>query len=91
MIYLVRVFDGLLELYLWIVIIRAVLSWFRPNPFNPLVRMVCRLVDPVTGFIARYIPARVGVVDVSPLILMVIIMIVRRVAVRLLAGIPLGF
>jgi YggT family protein len=64
---------GLLWAYMWIVIIRALLSWVRPDPYNPIVRFINNLVDPVSYRISRIIPTRVGMMDLSPLILIVII------------------
>jgi YggT family protein len=68
-----KLLGGLLWAYMWIVIIRAVLSWVRPDPYNPIVRFINGLVDPVSYRISRIIPTRVGMMDLSPLILIVII------------------
>jgi YggT family protein len=68
-----KILGGLLWAYMWIVIIRALLSWVRPDPYNPIVRFINNLVDPVSYRISRIIPTRVGMMDLSPLILIVII------------------
>jgi YggT family protein len=68
-----KILGGLLWAYMWIVIIRALLSWVRPDPYNPIVRFINSLVDPVSYRISRIIPTRVGMMDLSPLILIVII------------------
>ncbi len=64
-----QVIDMALSVYMWIVIIRALISWVRPDPYNPIVRILNGLVDPVTYRIARIIPTRFGMLDVAPLIL----------------------
>ncbi|MBP1731715.1 MAG: hypothetical protein H6Q55_2144, partial [Deltaproteobacteria bacterium] len=46
----------LLSIYTWVVIINAFLSWIRPDPYNPIVRFISRLVDPVTYRISNLIP-----------------------------------
>ena len=74
---LLSVVSWLLGIYIWVVIIRAVLSWVRPDPYNPVVRFICNLVDPVTYRLSRIIPTRVGMVDLSPLILIVIIQLIQ--------------
>ncbi|MGD0235297.1 MAG: YggT family protein [Syntrophorhabdales bacterium] len=74
---LIWLVSRLLDIYIWIVIIRAVLSWVRPDPYNPIVRFICNLVDPVTYRLSRIIPTRVGMVDLSPLILIVIVQLIR--------------
>jgi YggT family protein len=74
---LVQLLSFLLNLYLWVVIIRAFLSWVRPDPYSPIVRFINNLVDPVTERIAKIIPTRVGMVDLAPLILIVIIHLIQ--------------
>ncbi len=77
------IIDWLLEIYLWIVIIRAILSWIRPNPYNPLVRFIYRAVDPVTYRIAKLIPTRVGMFDVAPFVLVLAIVLVQHLLLRI--------
>ena len=79
------VLDKLLWLYMWIVIIRAVLSWVRPDPYNPIVKFINNLVDPVSYRISRIIPTRIGMMDVSPLILIVIIYFLQAFLVPVIA------
>jgi YggT family protein len=81
---LMSLVSWLLSIYIWIVIIRAVLSWVRPDPYNPVVRFISRLVDPVTYHISKIIPTRVGMVDLSPLILIVIIQLIQSYLIPVL-------
>ncbi|MCX7966191.1 MAG: YggT family protein [Syntrophorhabdaceae bacterium] len=74
----------LLDLYFWVIFIRAIMSWFNPNPYNPFVRTIYRLVDPVTYKISRIIPTRFGMVDLSPFVLMLIIVFLQRFLVKTL-------
>ncbi len=76
------VIDMLLSAYMWVVVARAVLSWVRPDPYNPIVRFINGLVDPVTYRISRVIPTRIGMVDISPLILIAFIWFARSFLVR---------
>jgi YggT family protein len=76
------VVDMLLNIYFWIILIRAVLSWIQPNPYNPLVRIICKLVDPVTYKISRIIPTRIGMIEFAPFILMITIVFLQRFLVR---------
>jgi YggT family protein len=78
------IIDKLLWAYMWIVVVRAVLSWVRPDPYNPIVRFINGLVDPVAYRISRIIPTRVGMVDIAPLILIVIIWFIRSFLVRVI-------
>lgn len=78
------ILNMLLSLYLWIIIARVVFSWVRPDPYNPLVRTICRLVDPVTYWISKIIPTRVGMIDFAPFILMLVIMFLKEFLVKTL-------
>ncbi|HVN23610.1 MAG TPA: YggT family protein [Syntrophorhabdales bacterium] len=81
---LLSLVSWLLTIYVWIVIIRAVLSWIRPDPYNLYVRIIGNLVDPVTYRISKIIPTRVGMVDLSPLILIVIVQLVQSYLIPVL-------
>jgi YggT family protein len=79
-----HIVDYLLLLYMWVVIIRALLSWVRPDPHNPIVRFINGLVDPVSYRISRIIPTRIGLVDISPFILLLVIIFLRYFLVPVL-------
>ncbi|HOJ43252.1 MAG TPA: YggT family protein [Syntrophorhabdaceae bacterium] len=81
---LASILNIILDLYFWVIFIRAVMSWFNPNPYNPFVRTIYRLVDPITYKISRIIPTRFGMVDLSPFILMLIIIFLQRFLVKTL-------
>jgi YggT family protein len=73
------IIDKALLAYMWVVIIRALLTWVSPDPYNPIVRFINRLVDPVTYRISRIIPTRIGMVDISPIILIFLIQALRMI------------
>jgi YggT family protein len=79
-----QVIDMVLSIYMWIVIIRALISWVRPDPYNPIVKILNGLVDPVTYRIARIIPTRFGMLDVAPLVLILAIYFLRFFLVQAL-------
>ncbi len=83
---LLSLVSWLLTIYVWIVIIRAVLSWVRPDPYSPIVRLITGLVDPVTYKISKIIPTRIGMVDLSPLILIVLVQLVQSYLIPTLIG-----
>jgi YggT family protein len=84
MAFLAYIVNLVLQIYLWVVIVRAILSWVQPNPYNPIVRLICGLVDPVTYRISRIVPTRIGMVDLAPMILIVLITFLRMFLVRAL-------
>lgn len=63
----------LLQGYIWVVIIRAVISWVNPDPWNPIVKMLNRLTEPLLEPIRRRMFRLMGYggvgIDLSPLIL----------------------
>jgi YggT family protein len=79
-----HILDILLEVYMWVVIVRAILSWINPNPYNPLVRIIYGLVDPVTYRISRFFPTRIGMIDIAPFLLLLIIIFLQKFIVRTL-------
>ena len=66
-----------LELYMYIVIARAVISWVSPDPWNPIVQFLEKVTEPALAPIRRMIGWRLGV-DVSPIILILILMFLQR-------------
>ena len=55
-------------LYQIIIVIRILLSWINPDPYNRLVMFLYGITDPVLDLARRYIPIRIGMFDLSPLI-----------------------
>jgi YggT family protein len=62
-----------LEVYFWIIIARAVLSWVNPDPFNPIVRFLYRVTEPVLRPIRHRLPMTGMGLDLSPLIVILAI------------------
>ena len=77
-----RIFDIGLTLYMWIVIIRALLSWVNPDPYNPIVRFLYRSTEPVLRPIRRLIPMGNIGIDISPVIVIVVIFLLKNFVVR---------
>lgn len=83
---LASVLGTVLTLYFWIVIISALLSWVNPDPYNPIVRILRNLTEPVFYRIRRWIPfTMVGGIDLSPLIVLLAIQFLQIFLVRTLA------
>jgi YggT family protein len=62
----------LIEIYIWIIIISAILSLLQVNPRQPAVEIVRRLTEPVFGFVRQKFPfVVVGGIDLSPLVIIV--------------------
>lgn len=72
-----RIVDMVLTLYMWIIIIRAVLSWVNPDPYNPIVRLLYRVTEPVMALVRRWIPLRGMGIDLSPMIILLAIVFLQ--------------
>ena len=67
------VIDYVLFFFMIIVIARAVLSWVSPDPYNPIVRFIHNVTEPVLYQVRRRVPAIFGGIDFSPVIVILII------------------
>lgn len=66
-----------LELYMYIVIARALVSWVNPDPWNPIVQFLEKVTEPALAPIRRLIGWRLGI-DVSPIVLILILIFLQR-------------
>jgi YggT family protein len=89
---LAMVLDGVLRLYFWIVIISAVLTWVNPDPYNPIVRTLRGLTEPVFWRVRRWLPfVVVGGIDLSPLVVILGVQLLREVIPPSLQKLALEF
>ena len=73
-----EILNFLLTAYMWIIIVAALISWVSPDPYNPIVRLLYRATEPVLRPIRRLVGNRLGPIDISPLIVVLIIMFLKR-------------
>ena len=66
----------LLNYFKWLIIIRVLMTWVTPDPRNPIVQLIASLTDPVMEPFRRIIPP-LGVIDISPIILIFLVEFVR--------------
>lgn len=68
----------LLYLYTWVIIVRAVVSWSHPDPRQPLVRILVQVTEPILKPLRTAVPpAKLGGIDLSPILAIIVIQIVR--------------
>ena len=77
-----KVLDIVLSIFMWIVIARAVLSWVSPDPYNPIVRFIHKVTEPVLYQIRKRIPVNFGGIDLSPIIVFLAIIFLQRFVVQ---------
>ena len=88
---LAHVLDIALTAYMWIIVIRAVLSWVNPDPYNPIVRLLYQVTEPVMARVRRWIPLRGMGIDFSPLIILLAIVFLQRFLVPSLIQLSYSF
>jgi len=76
------ILDYILGFYKWVVIISALLSWVNPDPYNPIVRFLYSVTEPVFRPIRRLIGYRLGPIDISPIIVILAIIFIQSFLVR---------
>ena len=75
---LASILDLALTVYMWVIIARALLSWVNPDPYNPIVRMLYNVTEPVLGWIRRRVPVVFGGLDLAPLLVLLAIVFLQR-------------
>ena len=76
------ILGSLLSLYFWIVIIAAVLTWVRPDPYNPIVRTLRALTEPVFYRVRKWLPfTYTSGMDFSPVVVLLCIELFNRIVV----------
>ncbi len=80
------VIDIALVSFMFITIARAVLSWVSPDPYNPIVRFIHNVTEPVLYRIRRRVPMMFGGMDFSPIAVILIIIFLRILVVESLKG-----
>ena len=86
--YFVRAAASLLDVvivaYIWIIIARAILSWVSPDPYNPLVRFLNRVTEPVLRAVRERLPTHQLGLDFSPMIVILVLYFLKEFLVPVL-------
>jgi YggT family protein len=77
-----KILDIGLTLYMWVIIGRAIISWVNPDPYNPIVRFLNTVTDPVLLPIRRRLPLSLGGMDFSPIIVILAIIFIQSFVVQ---------
>jgi YggT family protein len=81
-----RVLSIILNIYMWLIVVRAIASWFAMDPYNPIYHFLIRITEPVLGYIRRILPFRTGTIDISPIIAILAIVFLQSFVVQSLYG-----
>ncbi|MBD3809852.1 MAG: YggT family protein [Sulfuricurvum sp.] len=76
--------HSLVTVYIWIVIIGALLTWVRPDPYNPIVQTIYRLTQPAYDLIRRLMPTVFNGIDLAPIILIVALNVIDVILINVI-------
>lgn len=78
---LIRILISLLNIYMWIVLVRVVITWFNLDPYNPIVQFLRSLTDPLLDAVRRVLPRFLWStgLDFTPLVLILLIQVLMLV------------
>ncbi|MFO8032890.1 MAG: YggT family protein [Desulfohalobiaceae bacterium] len=86
-----EILNALLSIYFWIIIISAILSWVNPDPFNPVVRILRNLTEPVLYRVRSWLPfTMLGGIDLSPIVVLLGIQFVKIFLVQSISQMAMG-
>ena len=75
------VLDKTLDIYIYIIIGRAIISWVNADPYNPIVRFLYKATEPVLYRVRRFLPD-LGGLDISPLVVILAIYFIKAFIVK---------
>lgn len=85
------VLNTVLELYFWVVIVSALLSWVNPDPYNPVVRFLRGVTEPVFYRVRKLLPfTYTSGIDLSPIVVILVIQFLKMFVVRSLYQLAAG-
>ena len=84
-----KVLDVVLVMFMWNVIARAILSWVSPDPYNPIVRFIHKITDPVLHQIRKRLPLNFGGIDFSPILVLLAVIFLQQFVVQSLYDLAL--
>lgn len=88
---LAGVLDWVVTVFWWLIIVRALMSWVSPDPFNPIVRFIEGATEPLLGPIRQMLPPwKIGL-DISPLIALMFLYFTRAFLVQTLLDLSIRF
>ena len=70
------IFLTLLNVYIWVIIIAALITWVNPDPRNQLVQILYRLSEPAYNLVRRFIPTIFNGIDLAPLIIVIVLQVI---------------
>jgi YggT family protein len=74
---------SIINIYIWVVIIAALITWVNPDPSNPIVQILRRLTEPVYRKMRQFFPTSFNGIDFAPIILILALQFLSQILIRL--------
>ena len=86
---IINIISWIFQIYEFLILIRVLLAWINVNPFRPtidhsVVRLLCRIIDPVLEPLRRIVPPIGGAIDITPIVALLLLELLRQVIIRAL-------
>jgi len=78
------------QIYIFIVVARALISWVGPDPYNPIVRFLYQATEPVLDRLRRLLPLQFGGIDLTPMALLLALYVVKDLLLNLIVQLARG-
>lgn len=78
------ILDMLITLYIWVIIIAAIISWVGADPYNPIVQLLNRLTQPLYAKIRAIMPTSINGIDLCPLIVGIALQFIKLTLVAMI-------
>ncbi|MGW8312903.1 MAG: YggT family protein [Desulfuromonadales bacterium] len=88
---LYQVISLVFQIYIFIVIARALVSWVNPDPYNPIVRFLYNATEPVLARLRRILPLQFSGIDLTPIALLILLSVLEQVLLRIIVQLNSGF
>ena len=86
---LAAIIHWALTIYMWLIVARAVISWVNPDQYNPIVRFLYQVTEPVLYRVRRFLPLGNMPIDLSPVVVLLAIFFLDAFLVRTLEDIAI--
>jgi len=88
MYFLISLVDLVYKVLFWAIILRALMSWFRPysysRGYNQFARLVYQITEPLLAPVRNFLPTGGMGIDFSPLIVVFLLQVIRNLLINLL-------
>jgi len=86
-----NIFLNLIMVYTWVIIIASLLTWVRPDPYNPIVQILYKITEPAYALVRRFFPTVFNGIDLAPLIIIISLQVLQVIIASLLNAFVANF